>query len=184
MKRLNKLFVLLFILIGLLSIAYIWKSEADKKTLETTLNEKSQKISLLETKLLELKETKTNNEIGSVQGVTTTRIGTVSGKIQFTTSNFNPEITNTTIVCAQDKFTIREFCTDELLETTVPNHLQYSLEIPKGQYLIYAVTPPNDKKTYYSEVQKCTSGDNCENDRKILLEVVENETQKDINLYL
>jgi len=183
MKRLNNIFVTLFILIGLLSIGYIWKSEADKKVLQTTIDFKSHKIDVLQEKASQLNlkpNSKINNYEENVKDVNNIATGTVSGKIQFT----DPSIINTTIICAQDKFAIKEFCTDELLKTDTPDKFQYSLEIPKGQYLIYAITPPDNNKVYYSEVQKCTDDDNCENDKKILLEIVENEIQKDINLYL
>ena len=178
MKRLNNLFILLFIIIGLLSVSYIWKSEAEKKDLETTSDQKSQEISFLKNRISQLEETQ--ERTGEIQGLTTEITGTILGKVQINNSNYSENI----IICAQDKFTIKEFCTDELVDTSDPNESSYSLEIPKGKYLIYAVTPPDDKKTYYSEVKKCTGDDICENNKKILLEVIEAETQKDINLYL
>ena len=183
MKRLNNLFVILFILIGLLSVAYIWKSETDKKVLETAIDLKSREINILQEEVSQLNlklNSKTDNYDGNVKGTSKIATGTISGKVQFS----NPNVVKATIVCAQDKFTIKEFCTDELMETANTKIFTYFLEIPKGQYLIYAVTPPDDNKIYYSEVQKCTNDDSCENDRKILLEIIEDEIQKDINLYL
>ncbi|MBU0974127.1 hypothetical protein KKD03_00295 [Patescibacteria group bacterium] len=177
MKQLNYLFVVLFIFIGLLSISYIWSSEADKETLITKSTEQAQEISSLKDKISGLEKGKT--EESAVMGTSTTATGTISGllKIKKISSTHN------IIICAQDKFTIKEFCTDGLLETTAPNELKYTLEIPIGKYFIFAISPPDPNKAYYSKIQKCTDGENCENNQKILLEISENESQENIDIY-
>ncbi len=177
MKRLNNLFVILFVLIGILSIAYIWNSEANRKTLEKKSYNQSQEINSLKNKISELEKEKDSS--GNIMGTNTIPIGKLSGIVKLNDLNSS----STTIVCAQEKFTTKEFCTDDLLETTIQDELQYNLEIPKGQYFIYSIAPPNSDKTYYSKLQKCTDDDNCENEQRMLLEITEDETQENINLY-
>lgn len=174
MKQLNTLFVLLFILIGILSISYIWTSEIDKKKLEKVSSDQLEKINSLENEVSELKNDISPKDIlGS-----TTEVGIISGVIIFNSENLN----DNSIVCAQDKFTIKEFCTDVLLNTLTPNELKYSLEIPQGKYFVYAMTPPDSKKYYHSKIQKCNTENECESDQKILLEVLQNEKQENINV--
>lgn len=168
MKQLNILFIVLFVFIGILSISYIWSSERDKKQLENKSNEQTQEIDSLKAKISELE----------VEVVATTT-GTISGLINLENENSVENI----IVCAQDKFTIKEFCTDELLNTTNPNEFKYMLEIPIGEYFIYAMAPPNPNKAYYSKIQKCSDENNCENNQKIILEIVGLESQENIDIY-
>ena len=182
MKQLNNLFVVLFITIGLLSISYIWNAEENKKVLEAKENEKSQEIALLKDRVVELEESK--NEPDNVMGASIVDIGKISGLVIFS----NLDSSDNSIVCAQDESTAKEFCTDELLETDNLNEFEYTLEIPKGRYSIYATTPPDSKKTYYSELQKC-EGNSCALKNTIkaeeyeLLEVAENETQENVDIY-
>jgi len=175
MKRLNNFFIIFILLIGLLSIAYIWKAEENKKALEMNINKQSQEIDSLKSKLEKIENEK-NAE--NIKGATTTAIGTIIGSINFK----NLDAINTTIVCAQDKFTEKEFCTDNLIKTANKNIFEYSLEIPVSKYLIYAIEPSNSEKIFYSKVLKCSDDGNCENSQKILLEVFTNEIQKDINI--
>ncbi|NCS87098.1 MAG: hypothetical protein COV78_04425 [Candidatus Pacebacteria bacterium CG11_big_fil_rev_8_21_14_0_20_34_55] len=177
MKQLNSLFIVLFVLIGILSISYIWSSEADKEALIEKSDNQAQEINSLKDQISKLE--KENPEKNAVMGVNTTATGIVSGSLKIN----NAISVDNIIVCAQDKFTIKEFCTDELLETTTPNELKYMLEIPMGKYFIYAIAPPDLNRAYYSKIQKCTDNNNCENNQKILLEIIGNESQKNIDLY-
>lgn len=182
MKRLNGLFVLLILLLGLLSIAYIWKSEDDKEILEAQVTQQIQEIDSLKNKLSELNSQADSENVNGVS----TSIGVVTGKIQFNDLN----LVKTTVICAQDQYTIKEFCTDELIKTNDSNVFEYTLEIPRGKYSIYALNSSSTEKVFYSNVQKCNDDKSCtftdssDNINKILLQITENEVQKDINLYL
>ncbi len=176
MKQLNNLFRGLFIFICMISIFYIWKTEVKRENLESQIEKQDLEITNLKTQLQELK--KNDTKVEDVLGISTIT-GKISGIVKLKTENLEKP----TIVCAQDKFTDKEYCTDELTSTSNPEELTYSLDIPVGRYFIYAINPPDSEMTYYSKIQKCTSEDNCENDQKILLEINENEEQKDINIY-
>ncbi|MCB9813691.1 MAG: hypothetical protein H6772_04780 [Pseudomonadales bacterium] len=179
MKRLNNAFILLILILGLLTILYIWRSEKEKELLIKNITKQETQIETLINKVKQLENLNNNLD---VKGASTTVTGTISGYIQLDETQ---EI-STTIICAQDKFTTKEFCTDEIINTNDPKIFQYYLEIPKGKYFVFALPNPSAEKSFYSKMQKCSeeNSEDCKNNIEILLEINENDVESDINLYL
>lgn len=178
MKKINTVFILFVFLIGFMSIIYIWKAEDEKKVLETQISQQTNRIDSLNTQLAESKIEKKQQLFGDVKGATTTPTGTISGLIS------GENLSENTIVCAKDQRSKQEYCSDEL--TQLNNEAKYILEIPRGQYSIYSITPPDSTQTFYSDIINCIDEDtDCEEKRiKRLLELSENKVQSDINIYL
>ncbi len=178
MKLFNKLLIAFLILTTISSLIYSWRLERRLNFLHEALAQQTIIIEKLEKKITNVDNETILNQIeqAEVKGVATA-IGKVSGIVKFT----KPDSKETTIVCAYNKYTNNEFCTDEL--KPINSHsFKYLLEIPQGKYYIYATTPPKENKTYYSTTQKCST-DSCDNQQRIMLEVLENETQTSINLF-
>lgn len=182
MKQLNGMFALIILVLGVLSVAYIWKTQDEKTALQGKIDQQTQEIEELS---MQLTQNLDEIEEAEVKGVISS-IGVVTGKIQYS----DPTQVESTIVCAQDNFTQEEYCTDELVETNDPNLFQYTLEIPNGRYKVYATTLPDSQKVYFSKVQTCDDPEDCamqnldQEGNEVILEVLQDEVQKDINIYL
>jgi hypothetical protein len=192
MSKITGSFIILVLVIFFSSIVYIWQADAEKNTLESQITSQEVQIAELKTQLDDLENIKSaSNTInnGEVQGVTTAT-GIISGTITLSknTTTEGNEQTNqadAVLVCANETRTKQETCLDFNIQTNQKKY-DYEFDVPQGEYEIYAMTPPNETKVYYSDISTCDENGDCttNSDKKRLLEVIQDEAQSDIDIYL
>lgn len=179
MSKITGSFIILVFVIFLSSIVYIWQSDAEKKELEIQIAEQTAKIDVLKSQL-EQKDTPADEIGGEVNGATT-ETGNILGVVTIN-SDVNAEAI---IVCANETHTKLETCTDFIINPAETVY-EYEFELPAGTYEVYSITPPSEKKIYYSEISNCDDKGDCASnlDQKRLIQVIQNETQSNIDIYL
>lgn len=180
MSKITGSFVILVFVIFFSSVVYIWQSDAEKRTLESQIATQTEEIDTLKSQL-EQKDTPADTiNTGSVEGVST-ETGILTGSVKLSGTITSEAI----IICANETHSKLETCLDVIIEEN-KNSYDFELELPQGTYEVYAVTPPLENKKYYSEVSVCDENGNCETDesKKRLIQVTNQETQSNINIYL
>lgn len=173
MKNGTVAFVVVLLVLAVSAIFYIISSEKERDELELNLAAANTKINQLET------QSSMPQTEGSVQGVTNTSIGKITGNITFTTQNGDNK---SVIVCAQDKETQQEYCTDDLA-TNSDASLSYELEIPTGTYELFVTNIADNSKSFYTNRIDCATDTICDTSTsKQFLEITGEEIQTDINL--
>lgn len=183
MSKITGSFIILVLVIFFSSIIYIWQADAEKRVLESQITSQKEQIEDLEIQLEDLESPSNTINSGEVQGVTTST-GNISGTITLSKEDDSVE-KEAILVCANETHTEQETCLDFVIETDKQNY-SFEFEIPQGTYEIYAMTPPGETKTYYSEVSTCDEDGDCttNSEKKRLLEVIQEETQSNIDIYL
>lgn len=179
MSKITTSFLILVLVIFFSAIVYIWQADTEKRDLETQIVSQDKQITDLETKIDKLDLSIANLDTGEVQGATTST-GNISGTVAIPKDTTNEAV----IVCANNTKTKQETCLDFIIKENTDSY-NFEFEIPQGKYEIYAMIPPNETKVYYSEVSTCDE-ENCKSnlEKKRLLEVIQDETQSDIDIYL
>lgn len=180
MSKITGSFIALVLVIVFSSIAYIWTSDSEKKALESQISYQQEQIDSLESQLQSQSSPINTISLGNVQG-TSTSTGKVSGTILLSDS-FQADVV---VICANETQSNQETCTDFLFEDNSKSH-NFELELPRGVYEVYVLTPPEELKVYYSDVAKCNEKGDCTSNEqnKRLIKVVENETESGITISL
>ena len=80
-------------------------------------------------------------------------------------------------VCAENQTTQEVLCTSKHLEDAKYTYgYGYRLEVPAGNYYVYALDPNRDYKAYYSEFVTCGLSVDCSSHELILVPVKAGET--------
>lgn len=158
---------------------YIWQADREKKEYESQIQTQQEQIAALESQIAVQPTPADVIQIGEVLGETTT--ATISGTIRFSKI---PQ-TEAVIVCAREVRTEQEICVDFVLDS-IKNEYDYTLDIPQGTYEVFALLPPSETKVYYSDITTCDDSGDCTSnaEKKRLLQVKQEETQSDVNLFL
>lgn len=180
MSKITGSFLTLVFVIVFSSIVYIWQADAEKKTMEGQIASHLEQINDLETQLKEQSTASNQITAGEVAGINTVT-GQLSGTITLSKEN-NAEAV---VVCSIEIRTKQETCTDIILEENI-NTYDFELDIPQGKYEVYAMVPPLETKVYYSDISTCDENGDCTSNSlsKRLIEVNQDETQSNINIYL
>jgi hypothetical protein len=181
MSKITGSFIILVLVIFFSSIVYIWQADSERNTLESQIISQKEQIADLKTQLQDIESPSNTINNGEVQGVTTAT-GTIDGTISLSTNEIDAQAV---LVCANETRTQQETCLDFTIEKSQDNY-EYEFELPQGKYEIYAMTPPSESKVYYSEISNCDADGDCTttSNKKRLLEVIQEEAQSDIDIYL
>jgi len=97
--------------------------------------------------------------------------GTIKGSLSFP-SEFIPENMR---ICAAGTTSEKEYCTIDHLQGTreeFTSGLGYEIEVPSGEYFVYASLPENpERKAYYSEFVTCGYANKCPSHQPIRVTV-------------
>ena len=104
--------------------------------------------------------------------------GIITGPLSFPSEHIPEQM----IVCAQEIETEVEFCTeDKIQQENFINGVGFLLEVPIGDYYVYAFLPESpDNKAYYNEFVTCGLDVDCESRENIVVTVSKNEIVEEI----
>lgn len=104
--------------------------------------------------------------------------GTIEGSLSFPSEGIPENLE----VCAENQDTKEVYCTDEHIQDSKYTYgIGYTLNVPAGIYLVYALDPSGDYKAYYSEFVTCGLSVNCPSHEPIPVEVKAGETTSDVD---
>lgn len=104
--------------------------------------------------------------------------GTIEGSLSFPSEGIPKNLE----VCAENQTTKEIYCTSKHLQNPKYTYgVGYTLNVPAGIYLVYALDPSGDYKAYYSEFVTCGLSVNCPSHEPILVEVKAGETTSDVD---
>ena len=86
------------------------------------------------------------------------------------------------VVCAKNLETELEYCSDDhISDEGFLNGVGFELEVPVGNYYVFAFLPENpEKKAYYNEFVTCGLNVDCQSRDKIVVEVEAEKTTDEI----
>lgn len=144
--------------------AYIWQNEQDKKSLLAQIATPEPSPLVFEVPTSTPEPLAASNS-GTVPNTATT--GSITGSISFPSEGI-PAME----VCAEDSVTAKTYCTDEMLEDAqYQNGMGYRLDVPAGQYTVYAKLPNDSYKAYYNEFVTCGLSVDCPSHKAIMVKV-------------
>lgn len=104
--------------------------------------------------------------------------GTITGSISFPSEGIPENLE----VCAETVPTADEYCTDDhIAGETFEYGVGYMLEVPAGDYYVYAHIPGEEQKAYYSEFVTCGLTASCPSHDPIEVSVSVGETEKGVD---
>lgn len=123
-----------------------------------------------------ISDSTTNNQDQAPSSVTT---GIIRGSVSFPSQG----IPEGMVVCAVPTDQQPSICTSELLEGDFTYGLGYELQLPAGEYLVYATVEndPNSTKAYYSEFVTCGLMAECPSHTPIPVTVLPGQTIEGID---
>uniref|UniRef100_A0A7C4R6D4 Carboxypeptidase regulatory-like domain-containing protein n=1 Tax=candidate division CPR3 bacterium TaxID=2268181 RepID=A0A7C4R6D4_UNCC3 len=106
-------------------------------------------------------------------------IGFIEGSLSYP-SSYIPQNMK---VCAQNLKTKKEYCTTEqLYGPKYTYNVGYKLEVPAGEYNVYASVPEKStEKAYYSEYVKCGLKSNCNSHEPVKVTVSKDQITEEID---
>lgn len=119
---------------------YVWYNEQDKESLRTNqVATENQPEKLFP------------NPSPTPNPPETTETGTITGSLSFPSEVMPPMV-----ICAETTDSEEEFCTEEILTDDIyTNGSGYELNVPTGEYHVYASLPNDPYRAYYSEFVVC-----------------------------
>ncbi|MFH0987372.1 MAG: hypothetical protein V1841_00545 [Patescibacteria group bacterium] len=105
--------------------------------------------------------------------------GFIEGSLSYP-SEFIPE---DMVICAENTITKKSYCAEEHLDNDKYTYkIGYKIEVPAGEYLVYAYLPDDkDYKAYYSEFVTCGFDIKCPSHEPIKVTVQANKTSANID---
>lgn len=99
--------------------------------------------------------------------------GIIEGSLSFPSEGIPEDMT----VCAVNQLTNNQYCTQEQIEDSKYQYSKgYVLEVPPGNYVVYAQTPTlDDYKAYYNDFVECGLSVDCESHEPIIINVKSGE---------
>jgi len=106
-----------------------------------------------------------------------------TGFIEGSLSNPSEFIPENMVICAENTATKKLYCTEEHLKDKKYTYgIGYKIEVPAGDYFIYAYLPEDkDYKAYYSEFVTCGFEVSCPSHEPIKVTVEINQTESNID---
>jgi hypothetical protein len=102
-------------------------------------------------------------------------MGTITGALSFPSEGLPKDMK----VCAENQATKTETCTTEKMVVNTPQpHTAYSLSVPTGKYLVYAIVPSFNLKyrAYYSAFVTCGLKYECKDHAPLVVDVKAGQT--------
>jgi hypothetical protein len=100
------------------------------------------------------------------------KTGFIEGSLSYPSEQIPPET-----VCAENISTGKETCTDDRINDTKYQYgVGYKLEVPAGNYHVYAKVEGLDQKSYYSEFVTCGLDISCTSHDPITVTVTNGKT--------
>lgn len=182
MSKITGSFLVLVFVIIFSSIIYIWQADREKRELESQIKTQQETITALESQVAQQPTPADTISNGVVLG---NQVSEQTGVISGTVTIKDQVKADAIVICASQTDTKQETCIDNLLEPQKKSY-DFSLELPAGSYIVYALLPPSETKVFYSDVPTCDESGDCSAnaDKKRQIQVNVDETQADINLYL
>ena len=113
--------------------------------------------------------------------------GVIEGALSYPSDFIPPDMT----ICAENLATKKIYSTNQHLKAKKYRYkVGYKLEVPPGDYYVYAQLPdpakygagfPKDYRAYYSEYVKCGMTENCPSHTPIVVKVKSGETVSGID---
>lgn len=176
MQKLTGLFIIITVLLSILGVGYVWQNEQEKEALrsqlvpaEVLVESPSPDEMFLET---------TPEPLPSTTSMPKTKTGSIQGSLGFPSSGIPDEME----ICAENQITNQTYCTDEHLKGDEFQYgFGYNLEVPEGNYFVYAQIPNDAYKAYYSEFVTCGLKYECPSHRPIAVTVTADSVTKNID---
>lgn len=104
--------------------------------------------------------------------------GTIEGSLSFPGEGIPEDME----ICAENQDTKEVYCADKHIQDPKYTYgVGYTLDVPAGIYLVYALDPYKDYKAYYSEFVTCGLSVDCPSHEPILVEVKVGETISEVD---
>lgn len=154
--------------------AYIWQNEQDKKALLAQIASPEPSPLVFDIPTSTPEPLRASDSSTTANSMPT---GSITGSLSFPSEGI-PDME----VCAEDSMTAKTYCTDELLEDAqYQNGMGYRLDVPAGQYTVYAKLPNDSYKSYYSEFVTCGLNANCPSHKPITVKVTAGNTTSKVD---
>lgn len=106
-----------------------------------------------------------------------TQTGFIDGSLSFPSERIPPQE-----VCAESIKTQQKYCTSTNIENDKYQYGKgYRLEVPEGDYYVFATSGGPDYKAYYSEFVTCGFSVNCSSHQSIIVKVFSGKTTSNID---
>lgn len=161
------LFFGIILLLALIAMgAYIWQNEQDKASLRDQMTQTAASPAVIASPL------PTATATPSTYSAETDEQGTLTGSLSFP-SEVIPEMR----ICAVNVTTEEEICTDENINDAQYQYGKgYILDVPAGDYQVYAKIPNDPYQAYYSEAVECGLTVACTDHSPITVSIQTGET--------
>jgi hypothetical protein len=106
--------------------------------------------------------------------------GTITGTVGFPSEGLPKDMK----VCAENQATQIETCTSQITMVNTPQpHPTYTLDVPPGKYLVYAIVPSfkADYRAYYNAFVTCGLKYECKDHTPIVVDVMAGKTATGID---
>jgi hypothetical protein len=174
MQKLTFIFVGIVLFIFVLTGLYIRSAETEKANLRSQVSDAATVV--VEPQIEE--SVMTPDETASEAAMPGKKLGTLEGSLSFPSSG----IPDTLEVCAENTDSLEEICTGEILKgDDYEFGFGYKLEVPPGEYIVYARLPNDPYRAYYSDFVICGLAATCPSHKPVALDVAANMTLSNID---
>ncbi len=174
MQKLTFIFVGIVLFIFVLTGLYIRSAETEKANLRSQV---SDAVNVVVEPQIE-DDTVIPDETASEAAMPGKKLGTLEGSLSFPSSG----IPDTLEVCAENTESLEEICTGEIQKSDDYQYgFGYKLEVPPGEYTVYARLPNDPYRAYYSDFVICGSVASCPSHKPVVIDVAANMTLSNID---
>ncbi|MDA1079518.1 MAG: hypothetical protein O2840_02405 [bacterium] len=174
MQKLTIIFVSIVLLLFVLTGLYIRSSETEKAQLRSQVSDANQAAVQPPGE----EEAIIPDETASAAAMPGKKLGTLEGSLSFPSSG----IPDTLEVCAENTASLEEICSGEILKgDDYAYGFGYKLEVPPGEYTVYARLPNDPYRAYYSDFVICGSTADCPSHKPVVISVEANITYANVD---
>ncbi|OGJ16441.1 MAG: hypothetical protein A2632_03175 [Candidatus Pacebacteria bacterium RIFCSPHIGHO2_01_FULL_46_16] len=173
MQKLTYIFIGIVLLLFVLSGLYIRSSESEKQVLRAQLAAQQVPESSSRDLQEEQVEEISSDDTASAAAAPQKPLGKIEGSLSFPSSG----IPDTLEICAENSQAQELVCTGEIQKSDDYTYgFGYQLELPPGEYTVYARLPNDPYRAYYSDFVLCGLNASCPSHKPVIVTVVANMT--------